>query len=329
MDYFVESNGSAGHVDFIESNYGQLKRFIKLYDYPRSLMERIVNQISIRAQEEGREYDIIHHCIDALQTGIIVGEYGLLGMPSSAMDDYTLSGLIDRGEYETSLQKAYACFAQAKKIHDEWEQVYIQKTDFVLLNQLTEKVMKTLIGEKQLSKTGSRKDRFFGAATVDGAKDYINVLTKTVGKRYFIKGRPGTGKSTFLKKIAEYALNRGFDAEIYHCSFDPGSLDMIILRELDLCLFDSTSPHEYFPVRETDEVIDIYEIAVAPGTDEENAEQISAFSSAYKQAVGEATAYVCEAKRLLDEADARIMPLLDPILIEKKVQTIMDMMFET
>lgn len=46
------------------------------------------------------------------------------------------------------------------------------------------------------------------------------------------------------------------------------SLDMVLLRELDIVIFDSTAPHEYFPDRDNDEVVDMYEITVTPGTDE-------------------------------------------------------------
>ena len=34
-----------------------------------------------------------------------------------------------------------------------------------------------------------------------------------------------------------------FDVEIYHCGFDPHSLDMVIVREVGIAIFDSTSPH--------------------------------------------------------------------------------------
>ena len=77
--------------------------------------------------------------------------------------------------------------------------------------------------------------------------DYVPNLTENIRKRYFLKGRPGRKINSF-EKLASVALNRGFDVEIYHCGFDPNSLDMVILRELDIAIFDSTAPHEYFPI---------------------------------------------------------------------------------
>src|SRR5699024_6248712 len=78
----------------------------------------------------------------------------------------------------------------------------------------------------------------------------------------------GTGKSVFMKKVAEACMNHGLDIELYHCSFDPNSVDMVLVRDLDFCIFDSTAPHEKNPDRRDDVVIDLYEEAVAPGTDE-------------------------------------------------------------
>lgn len=62
-----------------------------------------------------------------------------------------------------------------------------------------------------------------------------------------------------LKKIVAAGEQRGFDVEVYHCGFDPNSLDMVILREKGIAIFDSTAPHEYFPERNSDEIIDMYE----------------------------------------------------------------------
>src|SRR5690606_25296046 len=122
-------------------------------------------------------------------------------------------------------------------------------------------------------------------------------------KRYFIKGRPGSGKSTMLKKLAAAATERGFDIELYHCGFDPNSLDMLIVRELGFAIFDSTAPHEYFPVHDTDEIIDMYALCIAPGTDEAHATELSDISARYRAKMDESIARLAEAKRWRDELE--------------------------
>lgn len=55
-----------------------------------------------------------------------------------------------------------------------------------------------------------------------------------------MKGNSGSGKSTVLRKIAREAQDRGFEVEVYHCGFDPTSLDMVTLPELEVAMSDAT-----------------------------------------------------------------------------------------
>ena len=63
---------------------------------------------------------------------------------------------------------------------------------------------------------------------------------------YVIKGGPGTGKSTLMKKIAEKATKENTDHDKIFCSSDPSSLDGIIVRSERgrFAIIDGTSPHE-------------------------------------------------------------------------------------
>ena len=64
---------------------------------------------------------------------------------------------------------------------------------------------------------------------------------------YVLKGGPGTGKSTFLKKCAEYGEQIGVRTLRIHCSSDPASLDGVIFLprgKRRIALLDGTAPHE-------------------------------------------------------------------------------------
>ncbi len=65
---------------------------------------------------------------------------------------------------------------------------------------------------------------------------------------YIIKGGPGTGKSTLMKKIAKKALEKGEKTEIIWCSSDPNSLDAVILPNLKKAIVDGTAPHTMDPI---------------------------------------------------------------------------------
>jgi nucleoside-triphosphatase THEP1 len=140
--------------------------------------------------------------------------------------------------------------------------------------------------------------------TPNGAVDYVEKLTKEVAKRYFVKGRPGTGKSTFLKKLVKNAENRGIDCEVYHCGFVPDSVDMLIFREIGICIFDSTSPHEYFPTRDDDEIIDMYQLTVKAKTDEKNYLKLEDIIRRYKIKINEAISYLIQAKEYHDQIES-------------------------
>lgn len=64
---------------------------------------------------------------------------------------------------------------------------------------------------------------------------------------YVIKGGPGTGKSTLMKKIATYFLKKGARCHLCPCSSDPNSLDGVIFPDMKVTLLDGTAPHVVEP----------------------------------------------------------------------------------
>ena len=81
-----------------------------------------------------------------------------------------------------------------------------------------------------------------------------------IKRRYIIKGGPGTGKSSFMKRAAEYAAKKGRDIEYFRCSSDPVSLDGIIV-DGEIAILDGTAPHIYDPViaGAADEIVNLGE----------------------------------------------------------------------
>lgn len=302
IHYFINTNSSKGFVSFFKSNFEPLERVIKLDNYPTAIVEELIGKASSIATEKGYQQEIIHSCIDNSIEGIILPQLktGLLNIPAYIDYGYSVYKLMDNEivqDMQEALTKSHEYFAKALKIHDDWEKIYITNMNFAKMNQLTSDTILKILGGHTQNKKGSSVNRLFGASTVHGPIDYIENITADIEKRYFIKGRPGTGKSTFLKKIAERAMINGYHVEIYHCAFDPNSLDLVVIRDLGICLFDSTSPHEYFPSRDSDEIIDIYQEAVKEHTDEEHKEQIAELQKQYKETVAQAIECINKANR--------------------------------
>lgn len=78
---------------------------------------------------------------------------------------------------------------------------------------------------------------------------YDQIISQEDAKRIvIIKGGPGTGKSTFMKRVGEAMVKKGLDTEYLHCSSDNNSLDGIKIPELGVVIVDGTLPHAVEPL---------------------------------------------------------------------------------
>lgn len=62
-----------------------------------------------------------------------------------------------------------------------------------------------------------------------------------------LKGGPGCGKSSLMRRVASAMEERGVPVEYIQCSGDPDSLDAVVLPSLKTALVDGTSPHVVEP----------------------------------------------------------------------------------
>ena len=86
------------------------------------------------------------------------------------------------------------------------------------------------------------KTYFLGGSSPSGfSPAFEDVIADTDSFTYIIKGGPGTGKSSLMKKLlAEFADDEN---ELYLCSSDPDSADMVVLKKHHVNLVDGTAPH--------------------------------------------------------------------------------------
>ncbi len=92
-----------------------------------------------------------------------------------------------------------------------------------------------------------KKTYFMGYSTPNGFTTHLRDDIES-GKftTYIIKGGPGTGKSSLMKKIAS-ELSDLDEPEIYYCSSDPNSLDAVLFDNLKVIIADGTAPHVIEP----------------------------------------------------------------------------------
>lgn len=93
---------------------------------------------------------------------------------------------------------------------------------------------------------GKIRHMFPGGNTSLGFFSYYDyILSQEEAARIIIiKGGPGVGKSTFMKKIANEMAEIGYDLEYMHCSSDNNSLDGVVIPEIKVALVDGTAPQE-------------------------------------------------------------------------------------
>ena len=62
-----------------------------------------------------------------------------------------------------------------------------------------------------------------------------------------LKGGPGSGKSSLMKKILSFAETKGHELELIPCASDPSSLDAVIDYTAKFAVMDGTAPHTEDP----------------------------------------------------------------------------------
>lgn len=343
-NYYAGGNTARGFTSLFESSLQGLDRIYILKGGPGTGKSTLIRTIADDLVNRGYDVELIHCASDngsldgvivpELKVGIVDGTAPHVIEPRlpGAVEQYVNLGeawdsarlgahrsAIERlnGEIRQAYEFAYAGFAEALRIHDEWEAFYIDNMDYQAADELTDECRSLLFGDRKLERASRADHRFLGAATPLGAVDFVPNLTEGLSRRYFIKGRPGSGKSTMLKKLASTAIERGFDVEIYHCGFDPNSLDMVIVRELGFAIFDSTAPHEYYPEREGDEIIDTYARCIKPGTDETHADALDNIRQRYSAQMKQSTRYLAQAKSLHDELESLYISAVDFRIVDR------------
>lgn len=91
---------------------------------------------------------------------------------------------------------------------------------------------------------------FLGANSKDGFASLMDQLIAPADARaiYILKGGPGCGKSSLMKKVGQAAQDAGYCPEYIYCSGDPDSLDGVVIPELRVALCDGTAPHVVEPM---------------------------------------------------------------------------------
>ncbi len=154
---------------------------------------------------------------------------------------------------------------------------------------------------------------FLGSNTPAGFRSLLPQFTDpTAGWRVtLLKGGPGTGKSTLLRRVLSLAQGMGAPAEEIHCSSDASSLDGVVLPRERLCYLDATPPHAVEP--QTPGAVE-QPLSLAFWEEDqlyEKREEILALQGEIAAAHRRAVQLLGAAKAFLAEGEALSLPALD------------------
>ena len=153
---------------------------------------------------------------------------------------------------------------------------------------------------------GDGERAYFAAA--NSGKGFVSFFEELffgdgIKERYIIKGGPGTGKSSFMRRAALRAKARGRQTELYYCSSDPSSLDGVVI-DGRIAFIDGTAPHSYDTVLPgaCDRIVDLGAFWDADIL-RERAEEIRTLGKVKKDAYSRAYGYLGSALALRNATD--------------------------
>lgn len=145
---------------------------------------------------------------------------------------------------------------------------------------------------------------FLGANSKKGFVSYFDELQEKSNnlQLLILKGGPGSGKSSLMKRVLKHATDKGNCVETIPCASDPQSLDAVIDYTAGFAIMDGTAPHTLDPnipgarghIMYTGDMWD-------PGKLSKNTDNIEKLTETIGDCHRGASAYIKAAAALLDE----------------------------
>lgn len=331
-NFYPGGNTAVGFYSLFDSALEGMKRVIIIKGGPGTGKSTLIRSVGLAMVDRGYDVEFLNCASDnGSLDGVIVpaGRVAVVDGTAPHIIDPKYPGAVDEivnlGDHwnaahlkrhrkeivETTIgigslfAQAYEHLKRAKRIEEDWEKVISRSMEFKEVDSLTER----LVGE--IFHTSPRvRHLFAGALTPEGAANFIENLTEDCERRYIIKGSPGSGKSTLIDQVAKAAVSRGYDVDLFHCAFDPESLDMVIIHCLRTAVIDGSYPHEFEPKRACDYVIDLMQFADMKVL-EAHKDEVTEMEARFTAALSEGLEKICQAKELHDHLETFYVEAMD------------------
>lgn len=258
--YFVCANTAQGFVDHFSGNLAGLDRVFILKGGSGTGKSTLMRRIGQAYQDGGEEVDYIHCSSDADSLdGVIIPHLSVAIVDGTAphvleprlvgvTEDYVNMGVALNRQKLAPYKKEMLELKQESSrqyaemyVHLHQAAQALEKAAVTVkapeppLDGWQQELTEQILGKKVLLKKSDIKQRFCGALTVNGDTYPGLAIAKSAKTRYFLGGCYG---QEVLQMLAEEAIGRGYDAEIYYDHFQPEKMIFCHLPEKSLCLLD-------------------------------------------------------------------------------------------
>lgn len=337
-------NTACGFYSFYDSVLEGLRRVIIIKGGPGTGKSTLIRRIGLEMVERGYDVEFLHCSSDNRSLdGVVIPAIRVAVVDGTAphVIDPRFPGAVDEivnlGDYwdEECLrqhreeivkttgaigqlfQEAYRRLQEAREIEKEWEAFNAAAMDKERMQAVEEELVRQVFPDAP-----QVRDFFAGALTPEGIVSFMEGLTEGCERRFILKGEPGCGKSLLLQKVARKALERGYSVEIFHCAFNPHSLDMVLIPALKTAVLDGSPPHSVEGRRPGDRVIDLMQLLDAEQR-EEKAACLKSWEKEFKLALEEALDYIHRASELHDYLETFYVQAMDFEAVEEAQQKVL------
>lgn len=220
-------------------------------------------------------------------------------------------------------QMAYFSLQEAKAVQEEWESYITEATNFAQVNEVTTAISDAIFrGVTPNFQTQAKSRHLFATAiTPEGPMNYLDTVLQDVEKLYVIKGEPGSGKATLIGKIADQARTLGLSTEVYHCSFVPQNVDIVVIPQLSTAVANLSAPisfdPNYLPKLTSCKEINLSAF-VSDNVLNEYAKEIAGCRTRFEAAFNRAVNFLSRAKAEHDLMESLYVPAMDFAAINAK-----------
>jgi len=230
------------------------------------------------------------------------------------------------GEVGRLFKRAYKYIAAARFLMDDVIEIYERATEESGAIIEAEIVINRELNRNTVRKFGKERKQFASAITPDGVLQYLDTLFDKSYHIYSIKNNWGVGVHNLLKRIADEAVKRGIDAELYYCPMRPEEkVEHVIIPELGLA-FISESIHYDVPME------DFTEIDLDQYLNEESLKNYREFiefgSKNSRMLLDEGIATLNKAKKMHDDMEEYYIPYMDFDKENEKLEEILSLILK-